>query len=136
MSSDSQFQKKITLENARVQFETVDVIPKKKKKKKSTQVSASKLPYDAYFIFRNKHLSTDLFILLVTIYNIFNNFRLLFQNKKRPFIHYLFSKKERRKRRAVLCGINMRITAIGIVFILIICVFQNMRNQKISETQV
>ena len=34
MSSDSQFQKKITLENARVQFETVDVIPKKKKKKK------------------------------------------------------------------------------------------------------
>ena len=45
MSSDSQFQKKITLENARVQFETVDVIPKKKKKKKSTQVSASKLPY-------------------------------------------------------------------------------------------
>ena len=32
MSSDSQFQKKSTLENARVQFETVDVIPKKKKK--------------------------------------------------------------------------------------------------------
>ena len=135
MSSDSQFQKKSTLENARVQFETVDVIPKKKKKKKINSIRESKLLYDAYFIFRNKHLSID-FILLVTIYNIFQNFRLLFQNKKRPFIHYLFSKKERRKRRAVLCGINMRITAIGIVFILILCVFQNMRNQKISETQV
>lgn len=92
--------------------------------------------YDAYFLFRNKHLSTDLFILPVTIYNIFQNFRLLFQNEKRPFIHYLFSKKDRRKRKAVLCGIFMRITATEIVFILIICVFQNEKSKDFGNSGV
>ena len=71
------------------------MIPKKKERK-SAQVRAPKLLYDAYFIFRNKHLSTDLLNLPVTIYNIFQNFRLLFQNEKGP-LSIIFSAKREEK---------------------------------------
>lgn len=73
--------------SARVEFESVDVICEKIQAK-------SEVLCDAYFIFSNKDLSTDLTFPIYTLQNC----RLFFKNKK-PFIHFLFSKKEEKKKK-------------------------------------